>query len=246
MGEKNHTSDPNYNSLTVIQLPIKHPELFESLGIAQPKGVLLYGPPGTGKTLLAKAVAHHTDCTFIRVSGSELVQKYLGEGSRMAVCTEAGMFALRERRVYVTQEDFEMAVAKVMKRETEKNINRFSSGGYQQQMSFHDNIRVSERSVAGAEALLEKLAQDRESASLIVPRHNTSATCAMIRYILTRLHISASQLLMMLRYGKGDCAEQDGLMEANAREQAREREWQQMIIDINSVLKKFTDSTPSS
>jgi 26S proteasome regulatory subunit T6 len=67
----------------VIELPIKHPELFEALGIAQPKGVLMYGPPGTGKTLLARAVAHHTDCTFIRVSGSELVQKYIGEGSRM-------------------------------------------------------------------------------------------------------------------------------------------------------------------
>jgi 26S proteasome regulatory subunit T6 len=53
------------------------------LGIEQPKGVLLYGPPGTGKTLLARAVAHHTDCKFIRVSGSELVQKYIGEGSRM-------------------------------------------------------------------------------------------------------------------------------------------------------------------
>ncbi|VAI56946.1 unnamed protein product [Triticum turgidum subsp. durum] len=236
----------------VIELPIKHPELFESLGIAQPKGVLLYGPPGTGKTLLARAVAHHTDCTFIRVSGSELVQKYIGEGSRMvrelfvmanapsiifmdeidsigsarmesgtgngdsevqrtmlellnqldgfeasnkikvlmatnridildqallrpgridrkiefpnpnedsrgdilkihsrrmnlmrgidlkkiagkmngasgaelkAVCTEAGMFALRERRVHVTQEDFEMAVAKVMKKDNEKNMS---------------------------------------------------------------------------------------------------------------------------
>merc|ERR1712178_530697 len=67
----------------VIELPVKHPELFEALGIAQPKGVLLYGPPGTGKTLLARAVAHHTDCTFIRVSGSELVQKYIGEGPRM-------------------------------------------------------------------------------------------------------------------------------------------------------------------
>merc|ERR1711977_279612 len=67
----------------VIELPVKHPELFDALGIAQPKGVLLYGPPGTGKTLLARAVAHHTDCTFIRVSGSELVQKYIGEGSRM-------------------------------------------------------------------------------------------------------------------------------------------------------------------
>ena len=48
-----------------------------------PQGVLLYGPPGTGKTLLARAVAHHTECCFIRVSGSELVQKYIGEGSRM-------------------------------------------------------------------------------------------------------------------------------------------------------------------
>jgi len=236
----------------VIELPIKHPELFESLGVAQPKGVLLYGPPGTGKTLLARAVAHHTDCTFVRVSGAELVQKYIGEGSRMvrelfvmareaapsiifmdeidsigsarggagggdsevqrtmlellnqldgfepaqnikvimatnridildaallrpgridrkiefpnpslenrvsimkihsrkmnllrnidlkvisekminasgaeckAVCTEAGMFALRERRVHVTQEDFEMAVAKVMKKDSDSNIS---------------------------------------------------------------------------------------------------------------------------
>jgi 26S proteasome regulatory subunit T6 len=239
----------------VIELPIKHPELFESLGVAQPKGVLLYGPPGTGKTLLARAVAHHTDCTFIRVSGAELVQKYIGEGSRMvrelfvmareaspsiifmdeidsigqsrgggsgggggdsevqrtmlellnqldgfepaqnikvimatnridildpallrpgridrkiefpnpnvenrvsiikihsrkmnllrnidlqviaekmmnasgaeckAVCTEAGMFALREKRVHVTQEDFEMAVSKVMKKDGESNVS---------------------------------------------------------------------------------------------------------------------------
>lgn len=238
----------------VIELPIKHPELFESLGVAQPKGVLLYGPPGTGKTLLARAVAHHTDCTFIRVSGSELVQKYIGEGSRMvrelfvmarehapsiifmdevdsigsarseggsgggdsevqrtmlellnqldgfeatnkikvimatnrmdildpallrpgridrkvefpnpgedarldilkihsrkmnlvrgidlkkvaekmsgasgaeskAVCTEAGMFALRERRIHVTQEDFLLAVTKVMKKDTDKNMS---------------------------------------------------------------------------------------------------------------------------
>lgn len=237
----------------VIELPVKHPELFEALGIAQPKGVLLYGPPGTGKTLLARAVAHHTECTFIRVSGSELVQKFIGEGSRMVrelfvmarehapsiifmdeidsigssrleggsggdsevqrtmlellnqldgfepkqnikvimatnridildpallrpgridrkiefpppneearldilkihsrkmnltrgidlrkiaemmpgasgaevkgVCTEAGMYALRERRVHVTQEDFELAVAKVMQKDSEKNIS---------------------------------------------------------------------------------------------------------------------------
>jgi 26S proteasome regulatory subunit T6 len=67
----------------VIELPIKFPEIFESLGVTQPKGVLLHGPPGTGKTLLARAVAYHSGCTFIRVSGSELVQKYIGEGSRM-------------------------------------------------------------------------------------------------------------------------------------------------------------------
>jgi len=67
----------------VIELPIKFPEIFESLGVAQPKGVLLHGPPGTGKTLLARAVAYHSGCTFIRISGSELVQKYIGEGSRM-------------------------------------------------------------------------------------------------------------------------------------------------------------------
>ncbi|KAH3714997.1 hypothetical protein DPMN_057700 [Dreissena polymorpha] len=237
----------------VIELPVKHPELFEALGIAQPKGVLLYGPPGTGKTLLARAVAHHTECTFIRVSGSELVQKFIGEGSRMVrelfvmarehapsiifmdeidsigssrlesgsggdsevqrtmlellnqldgfepkqnikvimatnridildsallrpgridrkiefpppneearldilkihsrkmnltrginlrkiaemmpgasgaevkgVCTEAGMYALRERRVHVTQEDFELAVAKIMLKDSEKNFS---------------------------------------------------------------------------------------------------------------------------
>ncbi|XP_070852353.1 26S proteasome regulatory subunit 8 [Drosophila suzukii] len=236
----------------VIELPVKHPELFDALGIAQPKGVLLYGPPGTGKTLLARAVAHHTECTFIRVSGSELVQKFIGEGSRMVrelfvmarehapsiifmdeidsigsarletgtgdsevqrtmlellnqldgfeatknikvimatnridvldqallrpgridrkiefpppneearldilkihsrkmnltrginlrriaelmpgasgaevkgVCTEAGMYALRERRVHVTQEDFEMAVSKVMMKDSEKNMS---------------------------------------------------------------------------------------------------------------------------
>lgn len=62
------------------------------------QGVLLYGPPGTGKTLLARAVAHHTDCTFIRVSGSELVQKFIGEGKRMwgevAACAGAPVRAL--------------------------------------------------------------------------------------------------------------------------------------------------------
>ena len=59
------------------------PEKFVALGIDPPKGVLLFGPPGTGKTLCARAVANRTDATFIRVIGSELVQKYVGEGARM-------------------------------------------------------------------------------------------------------------------------------------------------------------------
>ena len=59
------------------------PERFVKLGIDPPKGVLLFGPPGTGKTLCARAVANRTDATFIRVIGSELVQKYVGEGARM-------------------------------------------------------------------------------------------------------------------------------------------------------------------
>ena len=57
--------------------------MFESLGIAQPKGVILYGPPGTGKEYYWREQLHYTDCKFIRVSGAELVQKYIGEGSRM-------------------------------------------------------------------------------------------------------------------------------------------------------------------
>lgn len=64
-------------------MPLTHPELYSQLGIDPPRGVLLYGPPGTGKTMLAKAVAHHTDASFINVVGSEFVQKYLGEGPRM-------------------------------------------------------------------------------------------------------------------------------------------------------------------
>ncbi|RKP00451.1 hypothetical protein CXG81DRAFT_13216 [Caulochytrium protostelioides] len=67
----------------VVEMPLLQPEKFVQLGIDPPKGVLLYGPPGTGKTLCARAVANRTDATFIRVIGSELVQKYVGEGARM-------------------------------------------------------------------------------------------------------------------------------------------------------------------
>lgn len=67
----------------IVELPLKRPDLFEAVGIEPPKGVLLHGPPGTGKTILAKAVAHSTDATFLRVVGSEFVQKYIGEGARL-------------------------------------------------------------------------------------------------------------------------------------------------------------------
>ncbi|KAJ3081193.1 26S proteasome regulatory subunit 6B [Quaeritorhiza haematococci] len=66
-----------------VELPLTHFDLYRQIGIDPPRGVLLYGPPGTGKTMLVKAVAHHTTASFIRVVGSEFVQKYLGEGPRM-------------------------------------------------------------------------------------------------------------------------------------------------------------------
>lgn len=66
-----------------VELPLTQFDLYRQIGIDPPRGVLLYGPPGTGKTMLVKAVAHHTTASFIRVNGSEFVQKYLGEGPRM-------------------------------------------------------------------------------------------------------------------------------------------------------------------
>jgi 26S proteasome regulatory subunit T2 len=66
-----------------VEFPLTHPELYEDMGIKPPKGVILYGEPGTGKTLLAKAVAHHTSATFLRIVGSELIQKYLGDGPKL-------------------------------------------------------------------------------------------------------------------------------------------------------------------
>jgi len=66
-----------------VELPLTNPELYEDIGIKAPKGVILYGEPGTGKTLLAKAVANQTSATFLRVVGSELVKKYLGEGPKL-------------------------------------------------------------------------------------------------------------------------------------------------------------------
>ena len=66
-----------------VEDPLERPEMFREVGIDPPAGVLLHGPPGTGKTMLAKAVANHTDATFIKMAGSELVRKFIGEGSRL-------------------------------------------------------------------------------------------------------------------------------------------------------------------
>ena len=68
---------------STVELPMLHPKRFTKVGVEPPKGVLLVGPPGTGKTLMAKAVANATNATFIRLIGSELVQKYIGEGARL-------------------------------------------------------------------------------------------------------------------------------------------------------------------
>lgn len=77
-----------------VELPLKKPELFVNIGIEPPKGVLLYGPPGTGKTLLAKAVAHETNATFIKIVASEFVKKYIGEGARLV----RGVFELAKEK----------------------------------------------------------------------------------------------------------------------------------------------------
>ena len=66
----------------MVELPLKHPEIFETLGITPPKGVLLYGPPGTGKTLLAKAVANEAEANFYSINGPEIMNKYYGESER--------------------------------------------------------------------------------------------------------------------------------------------------------------------
>ncbi len=78
----------------VIELPLLNPGLFKEVGIEPPKGILLYGPPGTGKTLLAKAAASNTHSTFIEIVGSELVQKFIGEGTKFV----KSIFALAKEK----------------------------------------------------------------------------------------------------------------------------------------------------
>jgi proteasome regulatory subunit len=66
-----------------VEMPLRNPGMFDDVGIDPPSGVLLHGPPGTGKTMLAKAVANQTDATFIKMAGSELVHKFIGEGAKL-------------------------------------------------------------------------------------------------------------------------------------------------------------------
>ncbi|WP_259518555.1 proteasome-activating nucleotidase Pan2 [Halanaeroarchaeum sp. HSR-CO] len=77
-----------------VEDPLNNPEKFSAVGVEPPSGVLLHGPPGTGKTMLAKAVANQTDATFIKMAGSELVRKFIGEGSRLV----RDLFELAEQR----------------------------------------------------------------------------------------------------------------------------------------------------
>ena len=77
-----------------VEMPLEHADRFETVGIEPPAGVLLHGPPGTGKTMLAKAVANQTDATFIKMAGSELVHKFIGEGARLV----RDLFQLAEDR----------------------------------------------------------------------------------------------------------------------------------------------------
>ncbi len=86
--------DQILETIETVELPLKNPQIFKEVGITPPKGVLFYGPPGTGKTLLAKAVAHETNATFIKIVASEFVKKYIGEGSRLV----RGVFELAKEK----------------------------------------------------------------------------------------------------------------------------------------------------
>ena len=108
----------------VVELPLKKPELFKKIGITPPKGVLLYGEPGTGKTLLANAVAASTNSTFIEVVGSELVQKFIGEGAKLV--NEIFDFARKKAPAIVFIDELDALAAKRMEVGTsgEREVNR--------------------------------------------------------------------------------------------------------------------------
>jgi proteasome regulatory subunit len=108
----------------IIELPLKKPELFKKVGITPPKGILLYGPPGTGKTLLAKAVACSTNSTFIEIVGSELVQKFIGEGAKLV--KEIFELARKKAPAIVFIDEIDSLAAKRMEMGTsgEREANR--------------------------------------------------------------------------------------------------------------------------
>lgn len=108
----------------VVELPLKKPELFKKIGITPPKGILLYGEPGTGKTLLAKAVAASTNSTFIEVVGSELVQKFIGEGAKLV--KEIFELARRKAPAIVFIDELDALAAKRIEVGTsgEREVNR--------------------------------------------------------------------------------------------------------------------------
>ncbi len=108
----------------VVELPLKKPDLFKKVGIKPPKGILLYGPPGTGKTLLAKAVAASTNSTFIEVVGSELVQKFIGEGAKLV--KEIFELARKKSPAIVFIDEIDALAAKRMEVGTsgEREVNR--------------------------------------------------------------------------------------------------------------------------
>ncbi len=108
----------------VVELPLKKPELFKKIGISPPKGVLLYGEPGTGKTLLAKAVAASTNSTFIEVVGSELVQKFIGEGAKLV--KEIFEYARKKAPAIVFIDELDALAAKRIEVGTsgEREVNR--------------------------------------------------------------------------------------------------------------------------
>jgi len=108
----------------VVELPLKKPGLFKKIGITPPKGILLYGEPGTGKTLLAKAVAASTNSIFIEVVGSELVQKFIGEGAKLV--KEIFELARRKSPAIVFIDELDALAAKRVEVGTsgEREVNR--------------------------------------------------------------------------------------------------------------------------
>ena len=110
--------------IEVVELPLKNPEIFKKIGITPPKGILLHGPPGTGKTLLAKAVAASTNSTFIEVVGSELVQKFIGEGAKLV--KEIFELAKRKAPAIIFIDEIDALASKRMEIGTsgEREVNR--------------------------------------------------------------------------------------------------------------------------